>query len=104
MLNLASNRLGGVVLPEGWTKKGEQFDGERQLVFTHADGTKQIEHLGKPEGIVSLANAIPDMGALTLLDLSSNHLQVEGAKSVAEAIKVTNDAIILVPFLCPPDH
>jgi hypothetical protein len=40
------------------------------------------------------------MGALTSLNLSSNHLQVEGATSVADAIKVTKCAIavILAPF------
>jgi hypothetical protein len=64
-LNLASNNLGALVLPEGWTKKDEHFDRTWQEVFTHADGTKQIEHPGKPEGIIALANAIPDMGALS---------------------------------------
>jgi hypothetical protein len=43
----------------------------------------------QPLGIIAIANAIPGMGALTSLDLSSNCLQVEGAKIVAEAIKVT---------------
>ena len=71
VLNLALNNLGELVLPEGWTKNREQFDGKRQWVFTHADGTKQIEHPGKPEGIIALANAIPDMGALTRLDISN---------------------------------
>ena len=55
------------MLPEGWTKNREQFDGKRQWVFTHADGTKQNEHPGKPEGIIALAIAIPDMGALSTL-------------------------------------
>jgi hypothetical protein len=47
-------------------------------------------------GIIALANAIPDMGALTSLNLSSNNLKAEGAKLVAEAIKVTNCAIAVV--------
>jgi hypothetical protein len=41
-------------------------------------------------GIITLAGAIRDMGALTSLDLSANDLYDEGAKIVAEAIKVTN--------------
>jgi hypothetical protein len=41
---------------------------------------------------------------MTSLDLSSNNLFAEGAKIVAEAIKVTicAPAIILVPFSCHP--
>jgi hypothetical protein len=55
------------------------------------------------EGLIALANAIPDMGVLTSLNLSSNYLEAEGGKIVAEAIKVTNCAIavILAPFSCP---
>jgi hypothetical protein len=47
-----------------------------------------------------------DKGALTSLDLSSNALKVEGAKIVAEAIKVRNYAIavVLAPVSCPSDH
>jgi Ran GTPase-activating protein (RanGAP) involved in mRNA processing and transport len=45
----------------------------------------------KPDmsGFMALAAAIPDMGAMTSLDLSRNRLKAEGAKIVAEAIKVT---------------
>jgi hypothetical protein len=67
VLNIASNNLGELVLPGGWTRKFEGFDGMTQWVCTHADGTKQIEHPGKPEGIIALANAIPDMRALSKL-------------------------------------
>jgi hypothetical protein len=51
------------------------------------------------------AVGICDNGALTSLNLSSNELWDEGAKIVAEAIKVTNCAIaiILAPFLCLSD-
>jgi hypothetical protein len=42
---------------------------------------------------------------MTSLNLASNMLYAEGAKIVAEAIKVTKctPAIILVPFSCPSD-
>jgi hypothetical protein len=52
-----------------------------------------------------LAIGIKDNGAMTSLDLASNELGAEGAKSVAEAIKVTKGtpAIILEPFSCPSD-
>jgi Ran GTPase-activating protein (RanGAP) involved in mRNA processing and transport len=83
VLNLASNNLGALVLPEGWTKNYGEVDGKYGNVFTHADGTKQMEHPGKPEGIIALANAIPNMGAMTSLNLASNSLGVEGAKIIA---------------------
>jgi hypothetical protein len=58
-----------------------------------------------PGDAVLIANDISDMGALTSLNLSSNYLRAEGAKIVAEAIKVTNcaSAIILAPFPCLSD-
>jgi hypothetical protein len=104
VLNLASNKLGELVLPEGWTKTGGGFSGP--IVFKHADGREQKEDPGsKPEGIIAIANAIPDMGAMTSLNLASNRLRAEGAKIVAEAIKVTKctPVVILAPFSCPTD-
>jgi hypothetical protein len=86
VLNMASNNLGELVLPDGWTRNAEEFDGEMQWVCTYADGTKQIDHPGKPEGIIALANAIPDMGAMTSLNLASNDLGVEGAKIIAACL------------------
>jgi hypothetical protein len=84
---LASNNLGELVLPEGWTKKREQFDGKKQVVFTHADGTKQIEHPGKPEGIIALANAIPDMGAILSVNLLKNNISVAQAENLVSILK-----------------
>jgi hypothetical protein len=104
VLNLASNNLGEQRnAAEGWTKQRSRA--KRQAVFTHADGAKQFGHPGKPEGIIAIANAIPDIGATTSLNLSSNYLSAEGAKIVAEAIKVTmcTPAIILASFSCPSD-
>jgi hypothetical protein len=47
-LNLSDNKLGTVVSPGGWSST--------------------------PEGIVAIADVIPDLGALTCLDISSNNL------------------------------
>jgi hypothetical protein len=57
-------------------------------------------------GLITLADAIKGMKALTSLNLSSNDLKAEGAKIVAEAIKVANCAIavVLVLIACPSDH
>jgi hypothetical protein len=56
-------------------------------------------------GIAAVAVAVKDMGALTSLNLSSNNLKAEGGKIVAEAIKVTTNAmaVVLAPFSCPSD-
>jgi Ran GTPase-activating protein (RanGAP) involved in mRNA processing and transport len=39
-------------------------------------------------GVIALANVIPDLGAMTSLNLARNMLGVEGAETIAEAIKV----------------
>jgi hypothetical protein len=54
---------------------------------------------------IILASELPDKGALTSLNLSSNGLRAKGAKVIVEATKVTNCAIaiILVPFSCLSD-
>jgi hypothetical protein len=53
-----------------------------------------------------IASDISNKGALTSLNLSSNNLKAEGGKIVAEAIKVTDNAmgVVLVPISCPSDH
>jgi hypothetical protein len=74
-LNLAKNSLGDIVLPEGWT---EQPNSEMTAYeFKHIDGTVQGDKPGKPEGIIAIANAIPDVGALITLDISSNVIGAE---------------------------
>jgi hypothetical protein len=40
-------------------------------------------------GIIAITDAIPDMGAMTSLNLASNLIGSEGAKHVAEALKVS---------------
>jgi Ran GTPase-activating protein (RanGAP) involved in mRNA processing and transport len=57
-LNLASSDcLGDVVLPEGWKQTGT-------AEWTHTDGSKTMADPSKPDGIIALANAIHNMGAL----------------------------------------
>jgi hypothetical protein len=40
-----------------------------------------------PLGIITLASAIPDMGALLVLSLKSNNLRAAGGKALAEGLK-----------------
>jgi hypothetical protein len=56
-------------------------------------------------GVIALADVMPDMRAMTSLNLASNQLGGEGAKIVAETIKVTicTPAIIFTPFSCLSD-
>jgi hypothetical protein len=57
------------------------------------------------EGALVVAEYLRDNGAMTSLNLASNWLYAEGAKIVAEAIKVTKctPAIIFISFSCPSD-
>jgi hypothetical protein len=83
VLNLADNGLGllhssgELVLPEGWT---EDYDSEDEEVYRHTDGREQKDNPGKPTafGIIAIANAIPDMGAILSLDMSDNSLNFLG--------------------------
>jgi hypothetical protein len=86
-LNLAGNFLGKLVegpLPDGWKSKD---DDNRAPWLRIEDGHKQNEHPNaKPEGIIALANVIPDMEAMTSLNLASNSLGVEGARIIAAVL------------------
>jgi hypothetical protein len=67
-LNLAENSLGELVLPAGWKKTAYEAE------WIHSDRSKVTDNPGKPEGSIAIATAIPDMRALTSLNLSSNSL------------------------------
>jgi hypothetical protein len=84
-LNLANNNIGELVHPQnlGWTR--EEVGGS--FVFRHPDGREQPDApKSEPVGAIALANAIPDMRALTCLNLASNSLGVEGAKIIAACL------------------
>jgi hypothetical protein len=59
------------------------------------------QRLGAGDAVL-ITNDIKDNGAMTSLNLASNYLRADGAKIIADAIKVTKctPAIILVPFSC----
>jgi hypothetical protein len=101
VLSMNSNHLGvdgGKALAEGL--KGNNAITE--LNIADNDLTYYGEDIS---GIIILADVIKDMGAMTSLNLASNWLYAEGAKIVAEAIKVTKctPAIIFIPFSYPSD-
>jgi hypothetical protein len=72
-LNLASNGLGEIVLAAGWRSRDDDGRGP----WIGPDGQEQNEKPGKPEGIIAIANAIPNMGALSVLNLSNCELWEE---------------------------
>jgi hypothetical protein len=83
-LDVSDNNLGKLVSPDGWE--------------AHTNGTHFKQHGGdwttavpaglqlQPLGIITIANAIPDMGAMMSLNLASNKLGVEGAKIIAACL------------------
>jgi hypothetical protein len=79
VLNLASNNLGEIVLAAGWRSK----DDDDRAPWIGPEGQEQDEKPGKPEGIIAIAKAIPDMGALLVLSLKDTNL---ATKEAGEAI------------------
>jgi hypothetical protein len=92
VLNLADNNLGAIV---GWTHHPNQNDNYK---YEHTDGRhqKQLpegEEMGKPEGVIAVANAIKDMGALTTLILKDNKLLTSEAGKVLSDMLVANTVL-----------
>ena len=86
-LDLSDNNIGAIV---GWTYHPGNI---AIFKYKHSDGRHQEQlpvgdELGKPEGVIAIANAIPTMGALVSLDLSRNGIpqsESSGIKAVCEA-------------------
>jgi hypothetical protein len=73
------------VLPEGWTKTR---DGPvSPFVFKHADGREQKDDPSKPEGIIAIASAIPDMGAISSVNLLQNEIGIDQTKALVSMLK-----------------
>jgi hypothetical protein len=84
-LNISNNRIGWLSVPDGWETKKDNGDYQ---VFKPPGGkwAKDAPPGAKAEGIIAIANAIPDMRALTSLNLASNIFGVEGAKIIAAVL------------------
>jgi hypothetical protein len=85
-LNLASNHLGLLASDDGWTMNESGAYCSPEGIWQGSTKPDGVEF--KPLGVIVLAGAIKDNGTLTSLNLSSNDLQAQGAKIVAEAIEV----------------
>jgi hypothetical protein len=90
-LNISNNVIGKLVW-NGWRAAvgGEVFN------FYHSDGRRQDNAPGEPlvqgspEGVIALADAIKNNGALTSLNILNNNLLADGGKALAEALKGNN--------------
>jgi hypothetical protein len=75
-LDISSNNLGELVLPDGWTIDRTGYDVEMlkgEWIYKHSDGREQKgQHPGKPEGIIAIAGPIPDMGAISQFTFSGD--------------------------------
>jgi hypothetical protein len=96
-LDISANDLGRLS-GGGWTHHPEHADHAK---YIHSDGRRHgpnppegVEF--KAEGAIAISNAISANGALTSLNLASNKLGSEGAKHVAEAIKLNVSALRFV--------
>ena len=85
-LNLANNMIGRLSCPEGW--ETTESGGRQYFKSATQSWTTDPPPGAKPEGVIALANALPDIGAMTSLNLASNNLGADGAKIIAGAIKV----------------
>ena len=105
MLSLESNHLyadGGKALAGGL--KGNQVIQELNIASNYVGITSSGDT--DMSGVTALADAIPDMGAMTSLNLALNYLRADGAKIIADAIKVIKCAIavVLAPFSYSSDQ
>jgi hypothetical protein len=87
-LNLANNNLGKMVPPEGWSY-GYQSDYSGNEFYKHTDGRKMKN--GTPEGTTSgaiaIAAVIPDMRAISSVNLLKNDIGVEQAGALVIILK-----------------
>jgi hypothetical protein len=80
-LSLASNNLGELVPPEGWERSGSYYrqDG--------GEWTEAVPDGTKPQGIIAIANVIPDMRALSSVNVLSNVIPVEQAQELVKIMR-----------------
>jgi Leucine-rich repeat (LRR) protein len=87
-LDVSDNNLGALVLPEGWEcDKSASSWNPSKWIYKHADGREQKGDPGRPDGIIALANAIPDMRAISSVHLLENNISVEQAQNLASILK-----------------
>jgi hypothetical protein len=84
-LDMSSNNLGGVILAPGWKS---QQKGSRTLYYQEGAKTGQFNSPPGcgPLGIIALANAIPDMGAISSVNLLKNKIGIDQADALVSML------------------
>eukprot|EP00935_MAST-01C_sp_MAST-1C-sp1_P000282 g282.t1 len=96
-LNISNNGIGAIV---GWT---HHPGNGREYKYKHSDGRHQ-EHLpegdelGKPEGVIAIANAIPTMGSLASVNILSNGIGAEQANALIKIMESKPNLTTLCGF------
>jgi hypothetical protein len=93
---MAHLNLSSIDLARGALKKDSRSAYEKEFTDKCTWGSKDTHYEPDMQGVIALANAIPDMGAMTSLNLSSNCICAEGAKHIAESIKVGKCVVTVV--------
>jgi hypothetical protein len=85
LLNLANNNIGGASLPAGW--KDVQL-ADKSWEYQHADGRTQKDGIDeKSFGLITIADAIKNMGAISSVNLLKNDVGVEQAGALVIILK-----------------
>ena len=84
--NASNNNL----CAEGGKALGDALKGNQVLQELNIASNMLIYKAGTADtdmsGVMAISDAIPTMGAMTSLDVSSNNLRAEGAKHIAAAL------------------
>jgi hypothetical protein len=88
-LDVSGNSLGQLVPPDGWERNGVHY---RQH---GGDWTTTVPAGSQPLGIIAIANAIPDMGALSLANVMGNRIGKEMLSKLQEIMRSKPNLISL---------
>jgi hypothetical protein len=90
-LNISSNKLVPYTLPKGWnTQDGQYFSRIGLIADAPPEGS-----IADLSGVIALADAIHNMGAMTKLDISSNNLYAAGCKALTEGLSGNKNMVEL---------
>jgi Ran GTPase-activating protein (RanGAP) involved in mRNA processing and transport len=87
-LNLASTNLGTIV---GWAHhpgNGDEYKFMHSEDGRHQKQLPEGEQMGKPEGLIAIVNAIPDMRALTSINVKQNNIPATQEEEIYQKVRI----------------